>query len=409
MITPELRFKEFNSDWEVTRLGKRATFTKGKGISKADINEKGQHPCIRYGELYTHYGTVIDEVISFTNCDVNSLVLSEGDEVLIPASGETALDIATASVIRLIGVVLGSDLNIIKSNIDGAFLANYLSGKKKIQIARLAQGISVIHIYSSQLKLLEIAIPTLEEQRKIAEFLGAVDAKLDALRRKKALLAEYKRGVMQKLFSQEIRFVGDDGRPFPEWKINPIGQLGETINGLTGKTAEDFGQGTRFVTYKQVFDRSFIDLRKCEFVNILPDERQNQLKRGDVLFTTSSETPGEVGFASVLLHEPGELYLNSFCFALRPNSIKTLLPEFSRYLFRSPIYRRKVFMLAQGSTRFNLSKSSFKKLTLPVPCVGEQQKIANFLTTIDEIITAVDQQSEQVEAFKKGLLQQMFV
>ena len=117
---------------------------------------------------------------------------------------------------------------------------------------------------------------------------------------------------------------------FPEfrnesWKDSELSKLGKTINGLNGKSSEDFGTGKPFVTYKQVFDSAKVDLSKCGRVVIKENENQNTLLKGDILFTTSSETPHEVGYASVVLNEPNEpTYLNSFCFSFRPFSLKQL-------------------------------------------------------------------------------------
>ena len=171
------------------------------------------------------------------------------------------------------------------------------------------------------------------------------------------------------------------------WVTKPLGSIGQTLNGLSGKSGDDFGQGKPFITYKQVFDCASVDLAKCELVKIGENENQNEIKRGDILFTTSSETPDEVGYASVVLSSPSEpVYLNSFCFSFRPNSLNELVPEFSRYLFHSPIYRKLVIVLAQGSTRFNISKVAFLKLALPLPQTEEQKKIAEFLAPLDERI-----------------------
>ncbi|MEA3643850.1 MAG: restriction endonuclease subunit S, partial [Lamprobacter sp.] len=190
------------------------------------------------------------------------------------------------------------------------------------------------------------------------------------------------RGLVPRLRFPEFREVG-------EWEQKQLVKIGETINGLSGKSADDFGEGQPFVTYKQVFDSAWIDFAKCGKVDIAPDEKQNVLLVGDVLFTTSSETPEEVGFASVVLNPPQELtYLNSFCFAFRPNGLLTLLAAFSCYLFRSPIYRKSVVKLAQGSTRFNISKHAFLKLKLPIPSEKEQQKIAACLSSLDALIAA---------------------
>jgi len=194
-----------------------------------------------------------------------------------------------------------------------------------------------------------------------------------------------------------------------EWKEKIISEIGETINGLSGKSSDDFGEGSPYVTYKQVFDNSIVDFSKCAFVKILDNEKQNILKKGDVLFTTSSETPNEVGYASTILSSPTEsTYLNSFCFAVRPFDVEEIKPEFSRYLFHSPLYRRKIGLLAQGSTRYNISKSAFIKLNLYFPKPNEQQKIADCLTSLDELITAHTDKLETLKNHKKGLLQNIF-
>ncbi|MCH8550273.1 MAG: type I restriction-modification system subunit M, partial [Balneolaceae bacterium] len=176
----EIRFNDSEGnpypDWKQRKLGQVATFLKGKNISKSDIVPNGNTPCIRYGELYTHYDEVITTIQSSTNLEPKFLHLSKKNDVIIPASGETAIDISTAACVTVEGVALGGDLNIIRSPLNGIFLSYYLNYVRKKDIARLAQGISVIHIYSTQLKLLEIEIPCVEEQNKIAGFLFDIDS-----------------------------------------------------------------------------------------------------------------------------------------------------------------------------------------------------------------------------------------
>ncbi|WP_267740815.1 restriction endonuclease subunit S, partial [Myroides injenensis] len=160
------------------KLGEIATFSKGKGISKIDIEDNGKIECIRYGELYTHYKEVINEIKSFTNVNETDLIFSEINDVIIPASGESAVDIATASCVLKDKVALGGDLNIIKTNNNGIFLAYYLNNKKKLKIASLAQGVSVVHLYSSQLATLSLNLPKLNEQKKISSFLALLDERI---------------------------------------------------------------------------------------------------------------------------------------------------------------------------------------------------------------------------------------
>lgn len=200
---PTLRFKEFENDgdWVEKKLGEVATFSKGKGISKSDIVENGNLPCIRYGELYTHYKETIDVIKSFTNLSSDELVLSEENDVVIPASGETQIDIATASCVLRRGIALGGDLNIIRTEFDGVFLAYYLNSAKKLEIAQLAQGISVVHLYPSQLQTLSVSTPkNPKEQHKIASCLSSLDALITAQAEKIKQLKLHKKGLMQGLF-----------------------------------------------------------------------------------------------------------------------------------------------------------------------------------------------------------------
>lgn len=198
---PKVRFKGFNGAWEEKLLEDVGDFLKGKGISKSDIAPDGKLPCIRYGELYTHYKEVIDSVISFTDLFADDLVLSEANDVIIPSSGETKEDIATASCVLHRGIALGGDLNIFRSELNGSFLAYYLTHAKKGAIARLAQGDAVVHLYSSQLRKLVINIPKhIDEQKQIADCLLSIDELIAAQIKRIETLEAHKKGLMQQLF-----------------------------------------------------------------------------------------------------------------------------------------------------------------------------------------------------------------
>lgn len=203
---PKYRFPEFKKDevWTEKSLDEVATILKGKGISKADIVEDGDLPCIRYGELYTHYKETIRTVKSYTNSNAEDLVLSKANDVIIPASGETQIDIATASCVLESGIALGGDLNIIRSKINGVFLSYYLNNSKKHDIAQMAQGISVVHLYPNQLKTLQLQIPSPKEQIKIASCLSSLDDIISTQVDKIEQLKQHKKGLMQGLFPKII-------------------------------------------------------------------------------------------------------------------------------------------------------------------------------------------------------------
>lgn len=176
---PHLRFPEFSGEWEETTLGKISEITKGSGISKDQLSEQGS-PCILYGELYTKYKSeIINEIYSRTELDSSSLVKSKASDVIIPCSGETAIDISTARCVPYNNILLGGDLNIIRLNYDdGGFFAYQLNGARKKDIARVAQGVSVVHLYGENLKRIRVYHPALEEQKKITHLLSLVDERI---------------------------------------------------------------------------------------------------------------------------------------------------------------------------------------------------------------------------------------
>jgi type I restriction enzyme, S subunit len=204
VFSGKLPFKDENGKaypkWEEKRLGNIATIVKGKGISKTDIVADGTLECIRYGELYTHYKERITKIFSHTNLDKSDLVLSNFNDVIIPSSGETQIDIARASCVLKSGVALGGDLNILISQQNGVFLSYYINHSLKYEIAKIAQGNSVVHLYPSQLEVLKVQLPNLDEQKKIAAFIGSIDDKVECIEIQIAKTQEFKKGLLQQLF-----------------------------------------------------------------------------------------------------------------------------------------------------------------------------------------------------------------
>jgi Restriction endonuclease S subunits len=234
---PKYRFPNFRNteEWQEKSLESIATFLKGKGISKSDISPNGKQPCIRYGELYTHYSEIIEEAVSYTDIPINDLILSQINDVIIPSSGETQEDIATASCVLQNDVALGGDLNILRSSVNGIFLAYNLSHIKKREIAKLAQGNAVVHLYANQLKKLRIHIPKNPiEQQKIAACLSSIDDLITAESQRLELLKEHKKGLLQNLFPQEgetapkVRFKEFEGSG--EWVVNILKEVATFIN-----------------------------------------------------------------------------------------------------------------------------------------------------------------------------------
>lgn len=191
------------------------------------------------------------------------------------------------------------------------------------------------------------------------------------------------------------------------WLDVVIGEIGMMYSGLSGKSANDFGHGEPYLTYKQVFSGTVNRPSTGELVSVGSTEKQNRVTFGDILFTTSSETPHEIGMTSVYLQEEPEPFLNSFCFGLRPNAAAGIYPEFSCHLFRGEVFRTKIRPLAQGSTRYNLSKTNLAKLTLSIPPLPEQKKIAAILTSVDDVIENTQAQIAKLQDLKKATMNEL--
>lgn len=192
-----------------------------------------------------------------------------------------------------------------------------------------------------------------------------------------------------------------------DWRLEKLGTFGETFTGLSGKTKEDFGSGKPYIPYLNIFNNAIIRDGDFDFVNIGEDETQSLVKNGDLFFTTSSETPEEVGMCSVYLGNESELYLNSFCFGFRANSEDDISTEFTAQLFRSALGRRIIYKLAQGATRYNISKTNLLLEEIPFPPLPEQKAIAQVLSTADAAIHTTENIRAQKELRKKWLMQQL--
>lgn len=394
---PEIRFPEFTGDWKSIQFGNIGKFSKGKGISKEDISEHGTTECIRYGELYTTYNETIEDVYSKTNIDRKELVLSEANDIIIPASGETQIDIATASCVLKSGIALGSDLNIIKTHNNGVFLSYYLNNKKKIDIAKLAQGISVVHLYSSQLSVLNINLPTLPEQQKIASFFTSIDQKISQHKRKLTLLEQYKKGVMQLIFSQEIRFKDENGQEFPKWENKRLGDIGSA-------------QMCKRIFAHQTDENGEIPFYKIGTLGGKPDayiskklftEYKSKYKYPQIGYTliTCSGTVGKC-----VQFDGHDSYYQDSNIVWVDNKDKNVSNDFLFLLFSNYQWGK-----LNSTTITRIYTGDLKDICFKFPCISEQTKIANFLSAIDDKINQTQKQIEKAEVWKKGLMQQMFV
>ncbi len=213
LLTGKRRFPEFEGEeWKEVRLGELGIFKKGKGIPKSEVLPEGEFPCVLYGELYTTYGETIDDPVSYT--DLDDGVVSRAGDVLIPASTTTTgIDLAIASAVRRDNVRLGGDINIFRrttNDIEGDFLAYFLTHLRKHEMARFAQGITIVHLKGSDLLGIKISVPPISEQRQIMRVVENVEREIVNLRSKSLKLRTEKKALMQQLLTGKRRVVVED-------------------------------------------------------------------------------------------------------------------------------------------------------------------------------------------------------
>lgn len=200
--TPRIRFKGFEGDWEIVPIKNIASFSKGNGYSKSDLRESGS-PIILYGRMYTKYEVTINDVDTFVVPKPNS-VYSFGNEVILPASGETPEDISCASAVKKKGIILGGDLNVLKFDINNnntTFIALSLSsGKTKIELSNMAQGKSVVHLHNSDIEKVSILMPSYAEQQQIASYFTALDTQITLHSQRLEKLKQIKSACLDNMF-----------------------------------------------------------------------------------------------------------------------------------------------------------------------------------------------------------------
>lgn len=267
-----------------------------------------------------------------------------------------------------------------------------------------ATGTTMASLNQAILSRVQIPYAPLPEQRAIATALSDVDALLAALDRLIAKQRDLKQAAMQQLLTGQTRLPGFTG----EWETKRLGEVGATYGGLTGKTKADFGDGSaRYITFMNVMMNVVIDCGEFERVKVSPTESQNRVMKGDLLFNGSSETPEEVAMCAVMMGDVPDLFLNSFCFGFRFRERAEADGLFLAYYLRSKEGRELMKSLAQGSTRYNLSKVALLNSPILLPPLPEQTAIATVLSDMDGELAALERRRDKTRALKQGMMQEL--
>lgn len=414
---PRIRFKGFTEDWEQRKFLdlleaqngiRRGPF--GSSLKKDSFVKKSDYVVYeQQNAIYDNYETryfiskeKYNELIRFN--------IQPGDFIMSGAGTIGRISMVPDGIKKGVFNQALIRFKVNKDSINPLYFLKFMQSDVMQKLLTQANPGSAMTnlVPMDELKKWDVTIPSLEEQNRISTFINQIDEFITLHQCKLEKLKLTKKALLQKLFPKngkhipEIRFKGFTDA----WEQRKLGSIGSTYTGLSGKTKEDFGHGeAQYITYLNVFQNTISDITMTDKVEI--DITQNEVKYGDVLFTTSSETPEEVGMSSVWLGDTPNIYLNSFCFGFRPN--QKIDPYFLGYSLRAPYMRDKIKILAQGISRYNISKNKVMELEISLPNNEEQKLLGTFLQRIDLIITLHQRKLERLQEVKKDLLQKMFV
>ncbi len=387
---PKLRFPDFSGEWEENKLGE---------ICKIQTGNKDTQNKVENG-LYPFF-------VRSNNVERINSYSFDGEAILTSGDG--------VGVGKNYHYIIGKFdyhqrvycLNTFNTNIVGKYIFYVFSENFQKRVIKLSAKNSVDSVRRDFITDMKISLPTLPEQTKIATFLTAIDEKIQHLSKKKALLQQYKKGVMHKIFNQEIRFKDENGNNYPDWEEKKLGEIGEFKNGVN-KSRQDFGFGFPFINLMDVFGKSTISNLKLDLVNVNEKElKLYELKKGDVLFIRSSVKREGVGETSLVLEDLKNTVFSGFLIRFRDEKIKFEI-GFKKYCFSTKKFRENLLSFSTTSANTNINQESLNELSISFPTLPEQTKIATFLTSIDEKIDFLIKQLENTQQYKKGLLQQMF-
>ena len=390
---PHLRFTEFSGEWKEELLDRIATLSKGIGIPKEQLSEDGD-PCILYGELYTKYKSeIIKQVESKTDIDGSKLKRSKANDVIIPCSGETAVDIATARCVPFDSILLGGDLNVISLHkYDGAFMSYQLNGKRKYDIARVAQGVSVVHLYGEHLKTIKTYNPTLPEQQKIAILLSLLDERIATQNKIIEKLQSLIKGLSQQLLSSEN-----------DWILYRLDDLAQIKSGYSGTQVSY--QTPYKVSRIETISKHCIDIQRIGYVECIPESYR--LNVGNILFSNINSIQ-YIGNTAYLDKDYG-LYHGMNLLRIIPNTT-IVRPRFLHLLLCTDwAINHFQTICNKAVSQASINQTALGKSRFPIPPMSVQQQICSMFELTERKLDNEQEYISCLQQQKRYLLQKMFI
>lgn len=409
-MEPKIRLKGFSGEWKTSVIEEVATFSKGRGYSKSDLRPEG-NPIILYGRLYTNYSSVIDSVDTFASLQ-NGSVLSKGNEVIIPGSGETPEDIAVASAVEQKGVILGGDLNVVTFNqekIVPAFAAMSITNSKThYELSGYAQGKTVVHLHNSSISKGHLSYPSIEEQNAIVSYVSSIDSLIQSTTKKIESLKQVKAASLQSMFPKEgettprVRFKGFEG----DWEKVSLKKYAKRINrknkNMESTLALTISSIEGLVSQIDYFNNLVVGANLANYY---------LLKNGEFAYNKSYSRGYPFGSVKRLdRYDQGILSTLYIVFSVNDEISSDYLARF----FDTTLWHKPVAERAEEGARnhglLNIGADDFMTIDIVVPTSrNEQQQIADFFTNLDSQITLQTQRLEKLKQIKSACLDNMFV
>ena len=372
---PPLRFPEFTGEWQCKAIEKVAPLQRGFDLPTQNLVE-GIYPVIYSNGILQHHDKY--------KCEAPGLITGRSGTI----GKFTYIDS---------GFYWPHNTSLWVTDFCGNCPKFIYYLYQTVHIEQFSTGSGVPTLNRNDVHRYKTSVPTaIVEQEKIAKFLSILDERIVTQNK-----------IIEKLQSL-IKGLNDNIHKGIKGETVCFSDLGEAYSGLSGKGGDDFGYGEPFITYMNVYQNTYISEKDYELVQIAPNEKQNSVQYGDALFTLSSETPEEVGIGAVYLGNTQKLYLNSFCFGIHFYD-ERVLPQYLAHFISSSSFRRAIYPLAQGSTRFNLQKNDFMKMKFLLPSLEKQGHIANTLDALHCRLANEKSLTEQYILLKKYLLSLMFI
>ncbi|WP_297132268.1 restriction endonuclease subunit S [Terrisporobacter sp.] len=404
---PKLRFKEFSGEWESIRLGELGEFKKTYSFSRS-VEGKGDYKHIHYGDIHMNYNGIISKDKLIPSIDIpsddNYELIKEKDIIFADAS-EDRKYLGKVAVVRSIegNVLSGLHTMCFRPNetLSSEFFLNHSLNKEYLKFMYTrGNGAKVLGISKANLSEYKFLAPSKEEQEKIASFFSLIDDKISLQGEKVEALKDHKKGMMQKIFSRELRFKDDEGRDYPEWEEKSFREI------LTSRIEKQIpSQEAPLMAFTSTggiepkgekYDRSFL---------VKSDEKlYKRTELNDFIYSSNNLDVGSIGlnkYGTAVISDVYEIFIIS----------KEVSCNFISELIQTPRVLNKVISYRQGVMygQYRIHADEFLKIRELIPCLEEQNKIANFLFDIDEKINKEQEKLDFLNEYKKGLLQQMFV